>query len=107
MAQQAIEATHRGGWPRMHPYGSFTRRAREAWWVLTGRYSLHLAWQRGYDCHIQDDSKRRANLVGHRCGECDQKIPPLNERAQINAALDAAGHFLQSHVDGSFTLQRK
>jgi hypothetical protein len=32
----------------------------EAWWVLTGRFTLHRAWQNGYDQHIKDESARRA-----------------------------------------------
>jgi hypothetical protein len=43
-----------GGWP------SIRQNVREAWWCLTGKWSLHRAWQKGYDQHIMDESARRA-----------------------------------------------
>lgn len=51
---------HPGGWPRIWPYDTLRRRVREAWWVLQGRWSLHQAWQRGYDQHAMDEGLRRA-----------------------------------------------
>lgn len=60
MSEQHIEKLHPGGWPRIWPYDSFTRRIREAWWVLTDQWSLHRAWQKGYDDHTRDESARRA-----------------------------------------------
>ncbi|KRQ11905.1 hypothetical protein AOQ73_05720 [Bradyrhizobium pachyrhizi] len=51
---------HPGGWPHIHPYDGWRARISEAWWVLTGRFTLHRAWQKGYDEHIRDDSARRA-----------------------------------------------
>lgn len=60
MATQFIEKTHPGGWPRIHPYDGALARIREAWWVLTGRFTLHRAWQRGYDQHISDEGLRRS-----------------------------------------------
>ncbi len=33
-------------------------RMRELWWVLTGKWSLHTAWQAGYDDGHQDEYKR-------------------------------------------------
>lgn len=60
MSTQHVEKYHPGGWPRIHPYDSFMRRVREAWWIVTGKWSLHVAWQNGYDQHIRDESKRRA-----------------------------------------------
>lgn len=41
MTQQEFDSRHPGGWPRKHS------RLREAWWVLTGQHSLHMAWQAG------------------------------------------------------------
>jgi hypothetical protein len=38
----------------------FAHRVKEAIWILIGRWSLHRAWQRGYDDHIRDESLRRA-----------------------------------------------
>lgn len=32
----------RHGWPRF-------QRLLEAWWILTGKWSLHRAWQKGHD----------------------------------------------------------
>jgi len=57
---QSTPTHHPGGWPRIYPYDTLWRRAREAWWVLRGHWSLHRAWQAGYDQHIMDDSMRRA-----------------------------------------------
>ena len=31
----------------------------EAWWVLTGQWTLHRAWQNGYDDHAVDEAARR------------------------------------------------
>lgn len=39
--QHPIDQQHPGGWLRKHS------RLREAWWVLTGKHSLHMAWQAG------------------------------------------------------------
>ena len=58
---QNIERDHPGGWPRIWPSNSWRARLAEAWWTLTGRFTLHRAWQAGYDRHIQDESARRAN----------------------------------------------
>jgi hypothetical protein len=58
-SRQRIEV-HPGGWPRIHPYDGWRARAVEAWWTLTGRFTLHRAWQDGYDKHIQDESARRS-----------------------------------------------
>ena len=52
---------YRGGWPHIHPYDGWRARIVEAWWTLTGRFTLHRAWQNGYDQHIRDESARRAN----------------------------------------------
>lgn len=51
---------HPGGWRHIWPYDSLRRRIIEAWWVLTGKQSLHAAYQSGYDRHIMDESARRA-----------------------------------------------
>ena len=59
--RQYVERTHPGGWPRIHPYDGWRARLAETWWVLTGRFTLHRAWQNGYDQHIHDESARRAN----------------------------------------------
>lgn len=59
--RQHIERVHPGGWPRLYPYEGFRARLTEAWWVLTSRYTLHRAWQRGYDQHAMDESARRAH----------------------------------------------
>ncbi len=61
IAKQYVETHHRGGWPRIYPYDGWRARLAESWWVLTGRFTLHRAWQSGYDQHIWDDSARRAN----------------------------------------------
>lgn len=58
--RQHVERTHSGGWPRIHPYDGWRARLAEAWWTLTGRFTLHRAWQNGYDQHIMDESARRA-----------------------------------------------
>lgn len=56
--QQAKTMKHPGGW---HNYrGSFFGRLYEAVLIITGRQSLHRAWQTGYDQHIRDESLRRA-----------------------------------------------
>lgn len=47
-------------WDLRKPWKRGLHRFRECWWVLTGRYSLHIAWQRGYEQHIMDESARRA-----------------------------------------------
>jgi hypothetical protein len=67
-AQQHCETHHPGGWPRIYPYDGLWRRLREAWWILSNQQSLHRAWQSGYDCHIQDESARRARGVGAPVG---------------------------------------
>lgn len=59
--RQHIETTHSGGWPRIFPYDGWRARLAESWWVLTGRFTLHRAWQSGYDQHTRDESARRAN----------------------------------------------
>jgi hypothetical protein len=41
--QLELECTHRGGWPRIHPYDGWRARIAEAWWTLTGRFTLHSA----------------------------------------------------------------
>jgi hypothetical protein len=46
---QYIEKMHPGGWRRVYNYDSIWRRILEAWWVLSGKHSLHAAWQSGYD----------------------------------------------------------
>lgn len=48
-----------------HPLGKFGYRRQasklhECWLILTGRISLHRAWQAGYDDHIREESARRA-----------------------------------------------
>lgn len=52
-------APHPLGFYVWHRY-AFTQRLREAWWCLTGVWSLHRAWQRGYDQHIIDHNMLRA-----------------------------------------------
>jgi len=39
------------------------RRSRlyDAWLILTGQITLHMAWQAGYDEHTMDESTRRAS----------------------------------------------
>lgn len=56
---QRLSPKHPGGWPREYS------RLREAWWVLTGQWSLHRAWQRGYDQHTSDDSLRRSRTQAY------------------------------------------
>ncbi len=52
---------HPGGW---HHYPMLTRRqralqrVREAWWILTGKHSLHRAWQIGHDQGIAHEYQR-------------------------------------------------
>ena len=59
MPQQRIN--HPGGWRTYHgPFFERVNRLLDAWRCLTGHYSLHRAWQRGYDQHIRDESLRRA-----------------------------------------------
>jgi hypothetical protein len=62
MTRQHTETLHTGGWPRIYPSSALWRwrRVIEAWWVLTGKHSLHIAWQNGYDQHIRDESARIA-----------------------------------------------
>jgi hypothetical protein len=49
-----------------HPLGlnygrsEFVNWLTDIWAILTGKWSLHSAWQRGYDDHIVDESRRRA-----------------------------------------------
>jgi hypothetical protein len=59
-ATQAMPRNHPGGWRSIYPYDSIKRRLIEAWWIVSGQWSLHRAWQRGYDQHAQDESLRRA-----------------------------------------------
>lgn len=59
-AKQACPRNHPGGWRSIYPYDSVKRRLIEAWWIVSGQWSLHRAWQRGYDQHAQDESLRRA-----------------------------------------------
>lgn len=42
----------RRGWP------TFAQRVREAAWILSGKWSLHCAWQKGYDDHTAHESAR-------------------------------------------------
>lgn len=58
IVKQQPPISHPGGW-KHHSTLTFPR-LYEAWLVLTGKWSLHRAWQRGYDQHIQDDSLRRS-----------------------------------------------
>lgn len=44
MTQQVKDPHHLG----FHMWRNF-QRLREAWWIVTGRWSLHRAWQYGYD----------------------------------------------------------
>jgi len=60
MTQQHWDTMHSGGWPKHIGRNVLWHRLREMWWILTGRHSLHRAWQNGYDRHIQDESARRA-----------------------------------------------
>lgn len=53
----ANDALHPGGWKRFPVFD----RLYEAGLILRGRMTLHVAWQRGYDKHIRDESQRRAN----------------------------------------------
>lgn len=57
-ARQRLKTHHPGGWPRIRPYDTLRRRIREAWWVLKGSWSLHYAWQRGYDLGHADEYRR-------------------------------------------------
>lgn len=41
------------GWPL------FSHQVREAWWILTGKWSLHRAWQKGYDDHASAEFGRQ------------------------------------------------
>jgi hypothetical protein len=49
-----------------HPLGiNYTRNeflnwCKDIWAVASGRWSLHRAWQRGHDDHIEMESARRA-----------------------------------------------
>lgn len=56
--QQATMMQHPGGWTRRR--SQVLQRLQDAWLCLTGRHSLHRAWQTGYDQHAMDDSARRA-----------------------------------------------
>lgn len=76
MTKQHIETMHRGGWPRIWNYDTYWRRVREAWWILTGYQSLHRAWQKGYDCHAQDESLRLS------------RVGPLSQE-RVNALKEA------------------
>lgn len=52
---------HPGNWPRypmMTRWQRARQRVREAWWILTGRHSLHRAWQFGHDQGIQFEYRR-------------------------------------------------
>lgn len=51
---QFRQLDHPGGWKRGR--GRFY----EVWLILTGRFTLHKAWQNGYDQHTRDESARRA-----------------------------------------------
>jgi len=59
-SQQHIPTTHSGGWYRIYPSNRLWRwrRVIEAWWVLTGKHSLHAAWQSGYDDRSKDEMRR-------------------------------------------------
>lgn len=50
---------HPGGWKRL--WSPLRRRLYETWLVLTGKHSLHRAWQYGYDQSTMMESRRRAN----------------------------------------------
>lgn len=58
MSQQHVEINHSGGWPRKH------NRWQEAWWVLTGRFTLHKAWQAGYDHRSQHNMAAAIRTAG-------------------------------------------
>lgn len=47
-------------WRRRNGWPTFMQRVREAYWCLTCKWTLHMAWQRGYDQHAQDESLRRS-----------------------------------------------
>jgi hypothetical protein len=39
--------------------GRFVQRLLEAWWVLTGRWTLHRAWQAGHDHGTSMEQQRQ------------------------------------------------
>lgn len=45
-------------WRRRNGAVLFAQRVREAWWILTGKWSLHRAWQRGFDGGTQSEYRR-------------------------------------------------
>lgn len=83
--QQSSERRHSGGWPRIHPYDGWRARAAEAWWVLTGRFTLHRAWQTGYDQHIQDEGVRRSRTRTYE-DSCIANAPKLRNALNVAKA---------------------
>lgn len=45
---------------RFKPLYSFVAATMDIWLIITGRLTLHRAWQAGYDQHIRDECARRA-----------------------------------------------
>lgn len=63
---------NRKGWPRWY------QRFAEAWWIIRGTWSLHRAWQIGYDAGTAAEYRR--------IGVCEGRIslpgsPPRKESA--------------------------
>lgn len=46
------------GWPRWY------QRYLEAWWIITGRWSLHRAWQAGIDLGVAMEYRRIVVMGG-------------------------------------------
>jgi len=59
---------HPGGWqrfPMLTRWQRFRQRLRDVWQIATGRLSLHIAWQRGYD-QGQETEYQRTVVMGGR-----------------------------------------
>jgi len=73
---------NRRGWPCWY------QRWREAWWIITGKWSLHHAWQCG---HIHGTRMEYQRTVVARA---------------IRAARQAGGGKIEIHPDGTITGER-
>lgn len=59
--------------PFHNRYG-FIHRLREAWWILTGEWSLHRSWQKGLDEGSRLEYRR---LITNKAYIAETKTPSL------------------------------
>ena len=69
-----------------HPLGFHMWRnlqwAREVWWVITGRWSLHRAWQSGHDHGTQSEYRRIITNKGEIAAQRTNAFASFEQQAR-------------------------